>query len=126
VVDRRTLRAIRSGAVRVVPAVVGLDRTGAQFADGSHVRVDDVIAATGFRPDLDGLVGHLGVLDDDGLPLPPDRLPGGLHFIGFQQVPGQLVLLPGQARRLAARARSADLSARLLALERPGKLTWGP
>lgn len=102
-VDRHTLRAIRSGAIRVVPAVTGLDRDGAWLADGAHVRVDDVIAATGFRPALDGLVGHLGVLDDAGLPLHADRLPQGLHFIGFDRVPGQLVFLPGQARRLVAR-----------------------
>lgn len=107
-VDRPTLRAIRAGLIKVVPAVVGLDRTGAQLADGSHLRVDDVIAATGFQPDLDALVRHLGVLDDRGLPRPADRLPHGLHFVGFDRLPGQLVFLPAQARRVAARVVAGD------------------
>ena len=38
------------------------------LADGTGIAPDVVIAATGFSPDLDGLVGHLGVLDDHGNP----------------------------------------------------------
>lgn len=102
-VDRSTLRAIRSGRIRVVSAVTDLDATGAHLADGSHLAADAVIAATGFRPDLAGLVGHLDVLDERGYPRPAGQLPQGLHFVGFDRLPGQLVFLPGAARRLAAR-----------------------
>lgn len=101
-VDRSTLRAIRAGRIKVVPAVTGLDPAGAHLADGAHLAADAVIAATGFQPDLRGLVGHLDVLDDAGFPRPQGRLPFGLHFVGFARLPGQLVFLPGMARRLAA------------------------
>ena len=73
-----------------------------------------MVAATGFRPDLTPLVGHLGVLDDDGLPLvhggeEHPRAPG-LHFIGYRVVLGGSFRQAGiEARQLAktaARRRS--------------------
>ena len=74
---------IRSGRVRVVDAVVDLAATGARLVDGSHLAVDQVIAATGYRTALEPLVGRLGVLDDDGRPtaMVPRR---GLGFVGFR------------------------------------------
>ena len=36
------------------------------LADGSGIPPAVIIAATGFSMDLDGLVGHLGVLDERG------------------------------------------------------------
>ena len=38
------------------------------LADGTSVAPQVIIAATGFGTDLDGLVGHLGVLDEHGNP----------------------------------------------------------
>ena len=74
---------IRSGRVRVVDAVAGLDSSGARLVDGSHLTVDHVIAATGYRTALEPIVGHLGVLDGDGRPT--EMLPRpGLGFVGFR------------------------------------------
>jgi putative flavoprotein involved in K+ transport len=51
-----------------VPAVAGFDGDHVLLADGSARRADVVIAATGYRRGLEPLVGHLGVLADDGRP----------------------------------------------------------
>ena len=74
---------VRSGRVHVVTAVADLTPTGALLTDGTEVDVDDVIAATGYRPGLESLVGHLGVLDDGGRPTAVVPRPG-LAFVGFR------------------------------------------
>ncbi len=74
---------IRSGRVRVVDAVADLDASGVRLVDGSRVEVDHVIAATGYRTALEPLVGHLGVLDDDGRPTAMVPRPG-LGFVGYR------------------------------------------
>ncbi len=63
--------AVRAGRVEVVPAVVAVEPDRVILADGSGIPAAMIIAATGFSTDLDGLVGHLGVLDEHG------NLPGG-------------------------------------------------
>jgi NADPH-dependent 2,4-dienoyl-CoA reductase/sulfur reductase-like enzyme len=52
-----------------VATVQGFDGPDVVMADGTRLRPDTVIAATGYRPDLRHLVGSLGVLDEDGQPL---------------------------------------------------------
>jgi putative flavoprotein involved in K+ transport len=69
VVDVGLVDAVQTGQVRVVPALEGFDAGRAIFADGTRNEVDNVIAATGFRPGLEPLVGHLGALDERGSPL---------------------------------------------------------
>jgi cation diffusion facilitator CzcD-associated flavoprotein CzcO len=103
VVDRAVLRSIRSGRVRVVAGVSALDSTGACLSDRSHVAVDAIIAATGYRTGLAPLVGHLGVLDDRGRPghLGGEEATPGLHFAGFRPQPGQLGSFGREARRIA-------------------------
>ena len=68
-----------------------------------------MIAATGFRAGLGGLVGHLDVLGPRGLPLKTDGEPvlPGLWFVGF--VP----TLGGQLREgsIAARKVAAAIAA---------------
>lgn len=91
---------IRTGRVRVVDAVADLDRTGALLDDGTHVDADHVIAATGYRPGLEPLVGQLGVLDEGRptglLPLP------GLGFVGYRvPLTGTLWAIDRDARRVA-------------------------
>ena len=58
------------------------------LADGSVVRPDAVIAATGFEPGLEPLVGHLGVIDARGRPVvhneQTDPRAPGLHFVGYR------------------------------------------
>ena len=79
--------AVGAGQIAVVPGVVRFEDHAVKLSDGRALPVDVVVAATGFRPDLRGLVGHLGILDGAGQPLvrAQDEHPSapGLHFIGF-------------------------------------------
>jgi putative flavoprotein involved in K+ transport len=68
IVDVGFLDALKSGAITVVPAVEGFEHDRVLLADGSARRADVVVAATGYRRGLNGLVGHLGVLDAGGRP----------------------------------------------------------
>lgn len=79
--------AVRKGAVEIVAAVEGFEDGEVVLADGTRIGPDAVIAATGYRPALEGLVGHLGVLDGRGRPVArgagtPPGAPG-LYFTGF-------------------------------------------
>jgi putative flavoprotein involved in K+ transport len=65
------IELVRAGRVEVVGAVKALESDRVMLADGTSVAPHTIIAATGFDTDLDGLVGHLGVLDEHGNP------PGG-------------------------------------------------
>lgn len=90
---------VRSGRVRVVAPLAALTSDGAVLTDGSEVAVDDVIAATGYRPCLEPLVGHLGVLDRDGRPTTLLPRPG-LAFVGFRiPLTGTLWAIETDARR---------------------------
>ncbi|GAA1865265.1 NAD(P)/FAD-dependent oxidoreductase [Paeniglutamicibacter psychrophenolicus] len=108
-VDPEPLAAIRDGSIRVVGAVAGFGRDSDQvlLADGSWIHADVLIAATGFRPGLESMLGHLDVLDEAGIPDPDRTEANGLHFIGFDRVPGQLVFCPAAAR-VIARKITAD------------------
>jgi cation diffusion facilitator CzcD-associated flavoprotein CzcO len=95
---------VRSGAITVVPAVVGFDDGGVRLADGSLRTPDAIIAATGYRPDLEAMVGHLDVLDDRGIPRVhgAQTLPHapGLYFVGIK------IELAGLIREIALEARA--------------------
>ncbi|MGV9286608.1 flavin-containing monooxygenase [Streptomyces sp. NPDC003719] len=99
--------AVRSGRVEVVAAVNGFEAGKVLLADGSRVAPDAVIAATGYRRGLEGLVGHLGVLDAAGKPVAhggrtPPGAPG-LYFTGFTNpISGMLRELARDATRIAA------------------------
>ncbi|MEV3982365.1 hypothetical protein [Nonomuraea sp. NPDC049758] len=100
-VDQGFVGHLTAGRLSVVPAVVRLDDRDAVLRDGSRLRPDVILAATGYRPGLAGLVGHLGVLDDAGRPRRDAPAPG-LWFTGFRPaIEGTLRLLPLEARRIA-------------------------
>ncbi|MCJ1679189.1 NAD(P)-binding domain-containing protein [Streptomyces sp. APSN-46.1] len=85
--DVGLIDAVRTGGVEPVAAVVSFDGDEVVLADGSRITPDAVIAATGYRRALEGLVGHLDVLDGRGRPLvhgarTPAQAPG-LYFTGF-------------------------------------------
>jgi cation diffusion facilitator CzcD-associated flavoprotein CzcO len=106
VVDPEVIQAIRDRRIEIVAAVAGFDETGVRLADGTRIEPDAVIAATGYRTGLEPLVGHLGVLDDRGVPRATST---GLHFVGFVPVPGQIRYMSVEARR-AARAIAHELA----------------
>ena len=104
ILDHGFVHAIRAKHVRVVAAVDRFDDAEVRLSDGSTLRPDAVICATGYRPDLESLVGHLGVLDERGMPrvhgaTAPPHLPG-LYFVGVT------VELAGLLREIGLEARA--------------------
>ena len=92
---------VRSGGIEVVPAVRDLSPSGVVLTDERTFDADIVIAATGYRPGLEDLVGHLGVLDDDGRPRSLSPRPG-LGFVGYRiPLTGTLWAIETDARRVA-------------------------
>jgi putative flavoprotein involved in K+ transport len=117
ILDHGFVAAVRDGRIPIVPAVEALGPDGVQVEGGDTLPVDAVIAATGYRPALEGLVGHLGVLGRDGLPRrhggQVDPEVPGLHFAGFRNpISGALRGIGGDAQDIAdalslpARART--------------------
>ncbi|GAA2436503.1 NAD(P)/FAD-dependent oxidoreductase [Streptomyces glaucus] len=98
--------AVRRGRVEIVAAVDGFEDGAVVLADGTRAEPDAVIAATGYVRALEGLVGHLGVLDARGRPVvhgprSPRNAPG-LYFTGFTNpISGMLRELARDARRIA-------------------------
>ncbi|UIX33209.1 flavin-containing monooxygenase [Streptomyces sp. GQFP] len=85
--DVGLIDAVRKGQVQIVTAVEGFEDGKVVLADGEHLEPDAIIAATGYLRSLDGLVGHLDVLDERGKPVvhgphSPKNAPG-LYFTGF-------------------------------------------
>lgn len=110
IVDKEVVEAIRAGGIEIVGAVADLDLSSVVLADGARIEPDAVICATGFRPGLEPLVGHLGVLNDGGLPRSQgaEAVLPGLRFIGFSTRPGLLGYAAKQGKQ-AARAISGEL-----------------
>jgi putative flavoprotein involved in K+ transport len=111
ILDVGFVDAVRDGRLEVVAAVAGFDGDDVLLADGSRIRPEVVIAATGFRPGLEQLVGHLGVLDPRGLPRDDEPAPG-LHFIGYRVTLGGMLRMIGRASQPLARQIAAELAAR--------------
>lgn len=85
--DIGLIDAVKRGRVLPVATVASFDTDTVVLADGTRITPDAVIAATGYDRDLEGLVGHLGVLDERGRPVvhgarTPKQAPG-LYFTGF-------------------------------------------
>ena len=103
IVDMTVIESIKAGLIEVVSAPVSFDGDRVLLHDGTGVRPDVVICATGYRTGLDALVGHLGVLDDRGLPVAFRGEPAapGLRFLGFMPRPSQIGYASTRARRIA-------------------------
>ncbi|MEU8957428.1 NAD(P)/FAD-dependent oxidoreductase [Streptomyces sp. NPDC048518] len=104
--DVGLIDAVRKGRVEPVAAVESFEEGKVILADGSRIGPEVVIAATGYRRALEGLVGDLGVLDSRGRPVAHGRrtAPGapGLYFTGFTNpVSGMLRELSRDAEKIA-------------------------
>ena len=66
---------LKAGRIEIVAAVVGFDGPDVLLGDGARIQPEVVIAATGYRRGLEPLVGHFGVLDEDGIPLAEVEVP---------------------------------------------------
>jgi putative flavoprotein involved in K+ transport len=98
--------ALRAGRVEIVAGVVAFDGPKVLLADGTAIEPDAVIAATGYRRGLEGLVGHMGILDERGRPRSAggaaDPATPGLYFVGFTNpLSGAFWEASFEARRVA-------------------------
>ena len=109
-IDDGFVAALKAGRTRVVGEVQRLDGFDVILVDGTRIRPDAVICATGYRRGLEGLVGHLGVLRPDGIPFaywgtPDHAAAPQLYFAGmWEQLSGEIRLGPAHARRIARAA----------------------
>lgn len=99
IIDVGFIDAVRSGAIEVVPAVTALDGRAVVLADGSRLNPDAIVAATGYHPCLEPLVGHITAIGEHGIPRPQPNL----HFVGFGvPLSGHLHQMGKDARHTAA------------------------
>jgi cation diffusion facilitator CzcD-associated flavoprotein CzcO len=105
-VDDGFVAALKRGRVCMKPAIVSFDGPRVAFEDGTVCTPTVVICATGYRPDLAYLVGHLVDLDAAGMPpfvgATASREQPGLWFFGLDRsIYGNMFIRRGQARGLA-------------------------
>ena len=105
-VDDGFARALRAGRVVMKPGIDRFDGPLVRFTDGTSCAPHVLICATGYRPGIEALAGHLVTLDQRGMPpfmgaaSSPDR--PGLWFFGLDSsIYGNMHVHRGQARRLA-------------------------
>jgi putative flavoprotein involved in K+ transport len=119
--------ALKRGSIEIVPALRSFD--GAEVDVGRRIRPDAVIAATGYGRGLEPLVGHLGLLRDDGIPRAhgerTDPAAPGIYFVGFDALcSGQLRLMARDGRAVAKRIaygrRSMPAFGRASSIRLPG------
>ncbi len=89
----------------VIPTTDQFDGDTACLIDRRRIDPDVVICATGYLHGLEPLVGHLGVLDERGVPRAAGEEPAaeGLRLIGFMSRPALIAFVARQSRRMAAR-----------------------
>jgi putative flavoprotein involved in K+ transport len=109
-IDAGFVKAVKERRIEIVPTVERFEGRDVVLVDGSRIRPDVVICATGYRRGLEPLVGHLGVLDERGMQRtwPKIEVPEapGLFFLGYYaRVSGQLRQMRLQARQLARTVR---------------------
>ena len=114
VLDVGLIDAVRARRVEPVAAVEAFEEGKVLLSDGETVAPDVVIAATGYRRGLDGMLGGLGILDHRGHPLchGPRTHPAApaLYFTGYANpLSGALREIALEAPRIArAIARGAS------------------
>jgi putative flavoprotein involved in K+ transport len=119
--DVGLIDAVRKGKLEIVAAVDGFEDGKVVLADGKRIGPDVVIAATGYVRALEGVVGHLGVLDDRGRPVvhgarTPKNAPG-LYFTGFTNP------ISGMFRELALDAEKIAKAVAHSATRKPSSVT---
>ncbi|TXS41682.1 NAD(P)/FAD-dependent oxidoreductase [Streptomyces sp. uw30] len=106
VLDVGLIDAVRKGQVEIVAAVDGFEDEKVVLADGTRVSPDVVVAATGYVRGLEGLVGHLDVLDAGGRPVVhgahTTKQAQGLYFQGYvNPISGNLREMAIDAQKIA-------------------------
>jgi hypothetical protein len=109
-VDDGFVRALKAGRVIMKPAIDRFEGPHACFTDGTSCAPDAVICATGYRPGLERIAGHLVTLDALGMPpftgACSSPLHPGLWFFGLDRsIYGNMHVRRRQARQLAQAIR---------------------
>jgi putative flavoprotein involved in K+ transport len=109
-VDDGFVRALKAGRVTMKPAIDRSSGPEVHFIDGTSCAPDAIICATGYRPGLEQVVGHLVTLDARGMPpftgacASPQH--HGLWFFGLDRsIYGNMHVRRRQARQLAQAIR---------------------
>jgi cation diffusion facilitator CzcD-associated flavoprotein CzcO len=112
IVDKEVIQAIRDRRIEIVGGVESLDETGLTLADGNRIEPDAVVAATGYRPRLEPLVGHLGLLNERGAPHAPQgqEAAPGLRFVGYRPLPAHIGHIGREASRAAKEIAASMVS----------------
>jgi putative flavoprotein involved in K+ transport len=115
VLDVGFAKALKRGLIDVVPAIERFTETEAVLVDERRLRVDAVIAATGYRFGLEPIVGHLGILDKTGHPkVRADRRASAvphLYFVGYTNpITGNIREMGIEARLVADAIQLDDVS----------------
>jgi putative flavoprotein involved in K+ transport len=116
IIDVGLAQQLRAGRVEAVAGVDRFDERTVHLTDGTRLEVDVVIAATGYRTGLEALVGHLGVLDQQGRPaVAPGRShprAPRLYYVGLRNpLIGLLNSIRLDAQRIA-RSLADDLASK--------------
>jgi len=102
IIDLDVIDAVRNGFVEVVKAPASIDHDSVWLSDGVQLRPQVVICATGYLCGLEPLVGHLGVLNEQGAPIADGRaLAEGLRFLGFLSRPSLIGYVGKRSKRIA-------------------------
>jgi putative flavoprotein involved in K+ transport len=113
-IDVGLIAELRAGRITPVAALTRFEDGEAVLADGTRLAPDAVIAATGYTTGLAPMVGHLGVLDGRGRPLPHGARtrPGvpGLRFVGLTNPLKGLLLQISLDARSIGRAVAGELA----------------
>lgn len=105
--DVGLIDAILVDRVEPVAAVTEFTATQVVLADGAKIEPDAVVVAVGYQRGLEPLVGHLGVLGENGRPLVhgprTHRDAPKLYFIGYTNpISGMFREIAIDARRIAS------------------------
>jgi hypothetical protein len=114
IVDKEVIDSIKARRIEIVSGVASLDETGVTLLDGTRIEPGAVIAATGYRTGLGPVVGHLGVLDERGVPRVADaEAAPGLRFIGYRPRPAHIGYMGAEAGRAAREIARGHRATRL-------------
>ena len=106
---RGGMKMIERGEFTLVPALDRFEGGEAVLVDGTRTKPDVVIVATGQRPGLEPMVGHLGALNRYGRPVAhgaetPAAAPR-MFFLGFRVPPAQLGDIRVDSKAIAKRLK---------------------
>ncbi|CAA7015313.1 unnamed protein product [Microthlaspi erraticum] len=87
VLDVGALPKIRSGKIKIVPAIIKFGQGKVELVDGRVLEIDSVILATGYRSNVPSWLKDNDFFSDDGIPKNPFpngwKGEAGLYAVGF-------------------------------------------